>query len=80
MNGKPIDKENFSQMFIIHLLQTRYLFDMFIIKREYSGEDNEGEWSLKELFTSGQGYKRKHIIKIQNLNMPMKEKNVFISQ
>lgn len=59
MNGKPIDKENFSQMFIIHLLQTRYLFDMFIIKREYSGEDNEGEWSLKELFTSGQGYKKK---------------------
>ena len=59
MNGKPIDKENFSQMFIIHLLQTRYLFDMFIIKREYSGEDNEGEWSLKELVTSGQGYKKK---------------------
>ena len=23
------------------------------------GEDNEGEWSLKELFTSGQGYKKK---------------------
>ncbi|MCS2805666.1 DUF262 domain-containing protein [Bacteroides fragilis] len=62
MNGKPIDKENFSQMFIIHLLQTRYLFDMFIIKREYSGEDNEGEWSLKELFTSGQGYKKESIL------------------
>lgn len=37
MNGKPMDKENFAQMFIIHLLQTRYLFDKFIIKREYSG-------------------------------------------
>ena len=59
MNGKPMDKENFAQMFIIHLLQTRYLFDKFIIKREYSGEDNEGEWSLKELFTSGQGSKKK---------------------
>lgn len=59
MNGTPMDKENFSQMFIIHLLQTRYLFDMFIIKREYSGEDNVGEWSLKELFTSGQGSKKK---------------------
>lgn len=55
ISGKAIkdDKENFSRMFIIHLLQTRYLFDKFIIKREYTGEDNEGVWSLKELFTSG---------------------------
>ena len=43
------DKANFSREFIVHLLQARYLFDKFIIKREYTGEDNEGEWSLKEL-------------------------------
>ncbi len=67
MNGKPMDEKKFSQMFIIHLLQTRYLFDMFIIKREYSGEDNEGEWSLKELFTSGQGSKKKAYYKNTDL-------------
>ena len=43
------EKANFSREFIVHLLQARYLFDKFIIKREYTGEDNEGEWSLKEL-------------------------------
>lgn len=53
------DKEKFSKLFIIHLLQTRWMFDKFIIKREYTGEDNDGEWSLKELFTSGQGSKKK---------------------
>ncbi len=54
-DNKPIkdDKATFARMFIIHLLQTRYLFDKFIIKREYTSEDNDGEWSLKELFTSG---------------------------
>ena len=67
MNGKPMDEKKFSQMFIIHLLQTRYLFDMFIIKREYSGEDNDGEWSLKELFTSGQGSKKKAYYKNTDL-------------
>lgn len=45
--------ELFSKMFIIHLVQTRYLFDKFIIKREYSGDDQEGKWSLKELLSTG---------------------------
>lgn len=67
MNGKPMGEKKFSQMFIIHLLQARYLFDKFIIKREYSGEDNEGEWSLKELFTSGQGSKKKAYYKNTDL-------------
>lgn len=67
MNGKPMDEKNFSQMFIIHLLHTRYLFDMFIIKREYSGEDIEGEWSLKELFTSGRESKKKAYYKNTDL-------------
>ena len=49
----------FKLQFIVHLLQTRYLFDMFIIKREFTGEDKEGEWSLKELHTSGQASKKK---------------------
>lgn len=61
IDEKPIkdNRENFAKMFIIHLLQTRYLFDMFIIKREFTGEDKEGEWSLKELHTSGQASKKK---------------------
>lgn len=61
INERPIkeNRENFAKMFIIHLLQTRYLFDKFIIKREFTGEDKEGEWSLKELHTSGQASKKK---------------------
>lgn len=61
INEGPIkdNRENFAKMFIVHLLQTRYLFDMFIIKREFTGEDKEGEWSLKELHTSGQASKKK---------------------
>jgi hypothetical protein len=61
VDGKPIKQncEEFSTLFIIHLLQTRYLFDKFIIKREYIGEDQEGKWSLKELFTSGQASNKK---------------------
>ena len=46
------DNKKFSESFIVHLLQARYLFDKFIIKREYTGEDSEGEWSLKELSVS----------------------------
>lgn len=61
LDGNAIkkDKEKFSKMFIIHLLQTRFLFDKFIIKREFTSENNEGEWSLKELLTSGQQSKKK---------------------
>lgn len=61
IDDEPIkdNRENLAKMFIIHLLQTRYLFDMFIIKREFTGEDKEGEWSLKEVHTSGQASKKK---------------------
>lgn len=61
MDNKAImdNKEEFSQMFIIHLLQSRFIFDQFIIKREYTGEDKDGVWSLKELHTSGQSSKKK---------------------
>ena len=55
MGAKPI-KENkaiFARKFILFLLRSRFLFDQFIIKREYVGGDQEGIWSLKELSTSG---------------------------
>lgn len=53
------NQDDFSKKFIIHLLQMRYLFDKFIVKREFTGEDKDGEWSLKELHTSGQDSKKK---------------------
>ena len=61
IDGVPIrdDKGDFAKRFIMHLLRTRYFFDKFIIKREFTGDDKEGEWSLKEIHTSGQGSKKK---------------------
>ena len=61
MGGKRIkdNKGKFARRFIMFLLRSRFLFDKFIIKREYAGDDQEGVWSLKELCTSGAGYKKK---------------------
>ena len=47
------DKAEFARRFIMFLLRSRFLFDQFIIKREYAGDDQDGRWSLKELCTSG---------------------------
>lgn len=46
------NKESFSKEFILCLLKTRFLFDRYIIKREYVNENTDGEWSLKELYFS----------------------------
>jgi hypothetical protein len=51
-NGKKICPNVFAKEFIICLLRTRFLFDKYIIKREYINESSEGEWSLKELYVS----------------------------
>ena len=55
MGGKRIKdhKGEFARRFIMFLLSSRFLFDQFIIKREYAGDDQDGSWSLKELCTSG---------------------------
>lgn len=53
------DKKEFSQNFIICLLRTRYLFDKYIVKREYANDNADGEWSLKSLYVSGQHSKKK---------------------
>ena len=55
IEGKRIKdhKGGFARRFILFLLRSRFLFDQFIIKREYAGDDLEGTWSLKELCTSG---------------------------
>ena len=52
-NRKKICPDVFAKEFIICLLRTRFLFDKYIIKREYINESSEGEWSLKELYVSG---------------------------
>lgn len=54
INGEPLDRSKFSRGFMVCLLRTRYLFDKYIIKREYANESSDGEWSLKSLFVSGQ--------------------------
>ena len=61
MGGKPIkeNKASFAREFILFLLHSRFLFDQFVVKREYAGDDQDGVWSLKELCTSGAGYKKK---------------------
>ncbi len=53
-NDKPINRSKFARKFMICLLRTRYLFDKYIIKREYANESSDGQWSLKSLFVSGQ--------------------------
>lgn len=53
-NGEPINRYNFTRGFMICLLRTRYLFDKYIIKREFVNESSDGEWSLKSLNVSGQ--------------------------
>ena len=59
-DGKISDnKEEFSRRFIICLLRVRYLFDKYIIKREYANDSTDGEWSLKSLYVSGQQSKKK---------------------
>ena len=49
VDDKKILAAQFSKDFIICLLRTRYLFDQYIIKREYANTDSDGEWSLKSL-------------------------------
>lgn len=60
-DGKYIrnQKTEFSKNFIVCLLRTRYLFDNYIIKREFANDNSDGEWSLKSLYVSGQQSKKK---------------------
>lgn len=51
--------KEFALKFIKYLLKCRFLFDKYIIKREYKNEDTTGSWSLKELKVSGARSKKK---------------------
>ena len=61
MGGKWIkdNKGEFARRFIVFLLRSRFLFDQFIIKREYAGDDQDGRWSLQELYVSSSGSAKK---------------------
>ena len=52
-------RDDFSREFIKYLLCCRFLFDKYILKREYVNEDSEGKWSIKELRVSGAKNKQK---------------------
>ena len=54
-----LDKMTFAKNFILHMLRMRFLFDKFILKREFIGDNIDGEWSLKTLNVSGQGNNKK---------------------
>lgn len=62
-NGDYLEGYEFSKRFILHMLRSRYLFDKFILKREYIGDSLDGEWSIKTLCVSGQQSKKKAYFK-----------------
>ncbi len=68
INNQPINPDAFVKEFIICMLRTRYLFDSYIIKREFIGDAaQDGEWSLKEMQSSGQGGNKKAFYKLSKV-------------
>ena len=60
IKNSTIIPRDFVKRFIICLLRTRYLFDFYIIKREFVGDAaKDGRWSLKDICSYGQGGKKK---------------------
>lgn len=69
IDGKPIGPAVFVKEFAGCLLRTRYLFDRYIIKREFVGDAvQDGEWSLKELKSNGQGGNKKAVYNLSNVS------------
>lgn len=58
-DGCLLDKAAFSKGFVRCLLKCRFLFDKFIVKREFVNDDSDGDWSIKSLHSSGQQSKKK---------------------
>ncbi len=57
--GASLDKAAFSKGFIKCLLKCRFLFDKYIVKREFVNDDSDGDWSIKTFHSSGQRSKKK---------------------
>ena len=68
--GKRIseNKADFVKDFILFLLRTRFLFDKYIIKREFANDDAEGVWSMKTLKTNPDQKKDKKAYYINTWN------------
>ena len=58
-NGDSLDKAAFSKGFVKCLLKCRFLFDKYIVKREFVNDDSDGSWSIKAFHSSGQQSKKK---------------------
>lgn len=58
-NGEPIEPAAFANGFIKCLLKCRFLFDRYIVKREFINDDSDGAWSIKTFHSSGQQTKKK---------------------
>ena len=58
-NGDLLDKASFSKGFVKCLLKCRFLFDKYIVKREFVNDDSDGSWSIKAFHSSGQQSKKK---------------------
>lgn len=61
-----VTEKNFSREFICRLLKLRYLFDKYIVKREYESEESEeseGKWSLN---SSSLGEENQKLLQIQS--------------
>ena len=58
-NGDLLDKASFSEGFVKCLLKCRFLFDKYIVKREFVNDDSDGSWSIKAFHSSGQQSKKK---------------------
>ena len=67
-SSKYHDKNDFVMDFIDFLMQLRFLFDKYIIKREFANDDQKGEWSLKELKVSSSGKNKKAYFNDTNNN------------
>lgn len=65
IDQQSIKPKDFVKDFIICLLRTRYLFDRYVIKREFIGDvSQDGEWSLKEIVSYGYRDNRKASYKL----------------
>ena len=73
MGGKPIkeNKASFAREFILFLLHSRFLFDQFVVKREYAGDDQDGVWSLKDYALRVQDIRRRLTMQTQDFAMRM---------
>ena len=74
-DGQPIQEEQFAKDFIKCLLQTRFLFDQYIIKREYVGNP-DGVWSLQTLNKN----QNKPVYNLTKLVNPHQQKNEEINR